>query len=278
MTRVIFQEVVLQYKQVKTFKQLILFGLALAAVLDFSSAVYADNTMTRFQPLSGYLVQVDSNGIVIDCGQQKGVASGDLFTVLDPGKPLIHPITGQSLGSRETVVAVLKVIRVTADHAICRPLKRYLKVSIKPGSSIKRFSTMAALFIDLNGNGIELFSHLREALPELNWADYKTGLKLQQTLRQPGGPGSLGYDLYAVNKGPDLTLYNSDNELVKAMNAGRFSNQLSTANYNDKNITNKKNKGRYFLTTTDSGGSYINGISPNCKTKHSRQRNGDRRP
>ncbi len=233
-------------------KQLVFFGLLIVVTQIIAPPIFASAQTARFKPLSGYLVQVDSAGIVIDCGQQKGVASGDLFTVLAPGKPLMHPVTGQALGTRERLLAVLKVTRVAEDYAICSPLKRYLRVPIKAGSPVKRFASMAALFIDFNGNGIEVFSHLREALPQLNWADYKTGLKLQQTLHQPGGPGSLGYDLYVVNKGHNLTIYNSDNELVRAMNASSLSPYSNLVDQPGKSSSHKNKQGKYTLSTTNS--------------------------
>ncbi|NPA25622.1 MAG: hypothetical protein GXO34_07340, partial [Deltaproteobacteria bacterium] len=143
--------------------------------------------------MSGYLVQVSPQaGVVIDCGSRKGVAVGDLFAVLEPGPPLVHPVTGRPMGSRQRLVSTLKVLRVEPDYAVCKPLNRYLRVPLRRGMVVSRFASLSALFIDLNGNGIELFSRVREILPQLNWADYRVGLRFREALHRPGGPGALG--------------------------------------------------------------------------------------
>ncbi|MEA1924227.1 MAG: VCBS repeat-containing protein, partial [Pseudomonadota bacterium] len=206
--------------------------------------------MTRFKPLSGYLVQVGPQGIVVDCGRKKGVAVGDLFAVLQPGPPLIHPVTGRPMGVQERLVASLKVMRVEADYAICRPLRRYLRVPLVRGSLVRRFDEMAALFIDLNGNGIELFSRIREELPQLDWADYGVGLRHRQALQRPGGPGAMGYDLYVVNQGRNLTFYNGDQELVAAWDADQISGRNIAHSSVAGGSSGKGGKGKYGLSTT----------------------------
>ncbi|MBN2808687.1 MAG: VCBS repeat-containing protein [Deltaproteobacteria bacterium] len=210
----------------------------------------AEAPANRFQSLSGYLVQVGPQGVVVDCGRKKGVAVGDLLAVLQAGPPLFHPVSGQPLGAQERLLAVLKVLRVEADYALCRPLNRYLRVPLNRGAVVRRFAAMAALFIDLNGNGMALFSRVREALPQLNWADYGVGLQHRFALRRPGGPGALGYDLYVVNQGSDLTFYNGDQELVAAWNAAQFSGPVGFHDAPDSPSAEKKNRGPYKLSTT----------------------------
>ncbi len=226
-----------------------MFVVFLAASLPVSAA----EPMSRFQPLSGYLVQVGPQGIVLDCGRKKGVAVGDLFAVLQPGQPLIHPATGRPMGVQERLVASLKVMRVEADYAICRPLNRYLRVPLNRGSLVRRFASMSALFIDLNGNGVELFSRTREALPQLNWADFGVGLQHRQALRRPGGLGALGYDLYVVNQGPNLTFYNGDQELVAAWNSAQISGQNRLSDSATWRSSETGENSKYSLSTTEAG-------------------------
>ncbi|MBN2705596.1 MAG: VCBS repeat-containing protein [Deltaproteobacteria bacterium] len=177
---------------------------------------------SRFQPLAGYLVEVGRAGVVLDCGRSRGVAVGDLFTVVQTGAPRIHSVTGRSLAAPEQLLSVLKVVRVEAEISFCQPLQRYQRVLLRPGLPVRRFAAAAALFIDLNGNGIGLFSRLREMLPQLNWADYRAGLELRSSLQRPGGPGVLGYDVFVVNQGPGLSLFNGDQELVGAFAAAEL--------------------------------------------------------
>ena len=241
-----------KYKLCKS-SVLVSFYFVVVSLLALSLPAFATDPMTRFKPLSGYLVQVGPQGIVVDCGHKKGVAVGDLFAVLQPGPPLVHPVTGRPMGAQERLVASLKVMRVEADYAVCRPLNRYFRVPLIRGSLVKRFASMAALFIDLNGNGVELFSRTREALPQLNWGDYGVGLQHRQSLRRPGGPGALGYDLYVVNDGPNLTFYNGDQELVAAWNAAQFSGQGGISDSGAGGSSGKVKKGKYGLSTTEAG-------------------------
>ncbi len=245
-----YQNIFLFFNKKITCKALII-CLALITLQSAPPNLCAANLEDGFKPVSGYLVQTGTAGVIIDCGQRKGVSIGDLFAVLERGKPLIHPVTGQTLGTREKVKIVLKVIRVEADYSICHPLKRYFGVIPTPGSPVKRFAVMPALFIDLNGTGIELFSRLRDALPQLSWADYKTGLKLQQTL-QNGGPARLGYDFYVVNQGLNLTLYNGDNGLIRTIDTRQFSSPEGTAHNPEQKRLREKSNGRYRFSTTDS--------------------------
>ncbi len=207
----------------------------------------------RFRPLSGYLVQVGrQTGVVIDCGGRKGVAVGDLFAVLEPGPPLVHPVTGRPMGSRQRLVSTLKVLRVEPDYAVCRPLNRYLRVPLRRGMVISRFASLAALFIDLNGNGVELFSRVREILPQLNWADYRVGLRFREALHRPGGPGALGYDLYVVYQNAELTFFNGDQELVGAWPAASFSTGAAAGSL-PAGSGGGRTGGRYSLSTNDPG-------------------------
>lgn len=231
--------------KLKFICRVVVVGFVMLVLLAVSVPVSAANAKARFQPLSGYLVQSGPQGIVIDCGRKKGVAVGDLFAVLETGPPMVHPVTGRPLGAQERLVASLKVVRVDVDYAICRPLNRYLGVRFNRGSRVKRFSQMAAIFIDLNGNGIELFSRVREALPQLNWADYGVGLRHRQALSRPGALGAMGYDLYVVNQGPKLTFYNGDQDLVAAWNADQFSSGAAASR------PGAEPKGKYALSTAD---------------------------
>jgi len=220
-------------------------------------AVSGADPWSRFKPLSGYLVEVGVHGIVIDCGLRKGVSAGDLFAVMAPGAPLIHPRTGQSLGTQERLVASLKVMRAEAEFAVCQPLQRYLRVPLQRGALVRRFNAMASLFVDLQGDGKELFGRLREILPQLNWADYGVGLQLRQVLQRPGGPGAIGYDLYVVNQGTGLSVYNGDQELVVAWDDKTSVFPLS-ADANGSGSARAENNGsRYGLSTADADEAFL---------------------
>ncbi len=235
----------------KLCKSSVMIGFCLLVVTlwALSSPAFATDPGARFKSLSGYLVQVGSQGIVVDCGQKEGVAVGDLFAVLQAGQPLIHPVSGQRLGVQESLVASLRVVRVELDYAFCQPLNRYLRVPLQRGFKVKRFAQINSIFIDLNGNGVDLFSQVREALPQLNWADYGVGLRLRQSLQRPGGLGAMGYDLYVVNQGPNLTFYDGDQGLVGAWSSKQFSSEVLSQTLGV--AVGRVEKGKYGLSTTD---------------------------
>jgi hypothetical protein len=220
-------------------------------VLTLSPVRAAESPVERFRPLAGYLVQAGPQGVVIDCGGRKGTAVGDLFVGFQPGPPLVHPVTGKPMGVQERRLATLKVVRVEADYSICRPLRRYLQVPLQRGLPVRRFALMAALFIDLNGNGAELFSRVREDLPGLDWADYSLGLRYRESLRRPGGPGALGYDLYVVSQGPELAFYNGDQELVGAWKASLFTGRGAAAGRSG--APSGAAGGKYTMSTEEAG-------------------------
>jgi hypothetical protein len=211
----------------------------------------------RFQPVAGYLVQAGPKGVFIDCGRRKDVAVGDLFAVVRPGPPMIHPVTRRPMAGQEQLIAVLKVIRVEADYSICRPLSRYLRVPLARGLQVRRFAVMPAIFIDMNGTGVELFSRLRELLPQLDWADYNLGLRCRGALRQPGGLRALGYDLCVVSQGSQVTLYDADQEVVGAWPAA----DLQAASRGERSVAGRGRgaaKGKYDLSTEDAEKALLN--------------------
>ncbi len=222
-----------------------LLAILLLGIFLFVSPVFGLAPADRFRPISGYLVQVAPRGVVIDCGRRKQVAVGDLFAVLRPGLPLMHPVTGQPMAGQEQLVAVLRVVRVNNDFAICRPLARYLRAPLARGQTIRRYASFPALFIDVNGNGVECFSRLRELLPGLDWASYAVGRRCLGALRQPGGLKALGYDLCIVNQGAQLTFYDGDQQVVGAWPAAELLAAAGSGN------AVSRSDGKYALSTEE---------------------------
>jgi hypothetical protein len=51
------------------------------------------------QPVPGYVVLPVQDEFLIDLAASHGVTSGDLFSVVAPGEPITHPVTGKLLGT-----------------------------------------------------------------------------------------------------------------------------------------------------------------------------------
>lgn len=123
-----------------------------------------------FQPTTGVIIMPVDNEFLIDLGVSSGVNQGDLFSVLAPGKQIIHPLTQEVLGTLDKVGAILKVTRIKDRYSHARVVSGEL--DLKPGDTVSRFTNISAGFWDYTGQGQELFTDLLSALPHLEWQTY----------------------------------------------------------------------------------------------------------
>ena len=87
-----------------------------------SAAELLDQVRKDFKPLSGYVIMPVQGEFLIDQDGAKGVAVGDLFSVVKPGEKIVHPVTKEVLGSLDEVKALLQVTRVKSGYAYAKPL------------------------------------------------------------------------------------------------------------------------------------------------------------
>ena len=137
-------------------------AIAIAAIID--------EIARDFKPISGYVVMSSQDEYIIDLDDTKGIVMGDIFTVVKPGKKIVHPKTGKVLGTLEEIKGVLKVIRIKSGYSFARPLGK--SVEIKKGDPIHRYDNLQAFFWDYTGKGRNFFAQLQSALPALKWQDY----------------------------------------------------------------------------------------------------------
>jgi hypothetical protein len=62
-------------------------------------AAIIDEIARDFKSISGYVVMSSEDEYIIDLDDTKGIAMGDIFTVVKPGKKIVHPVTGKVLGT-----------------------------------------------------------------------------------------------------------------------------------------------------------------------------------
>ena len=141
----------------------------IANALTVNAAVIDDITQD-FEPISGYIVMSDGNEFIIDLDDTRGILTGDIFSVIKPGKKIIHPVTKKILGTLEKVKGVLKVTRTKSGFSFARPVGK--ATDIKRGDPIRRYGNLPALFWDYTAKGLPLFIRLQKALPDLKWMDY----------------------------------------------------------------------------------------------------------
>lgn len=123
-----------------------------------------------FRPLSGYVIMPVGGEYLIDQDATRGVATGDLFTVVKPGEKIVHPVTKEVLGSLDEVKGTLQVTRVKSGYAYARPLGE--ATGIERGDAIRRYDNLSATFWDYTDAGEGVFAELKAALPNLEWRDY----------------------------------------------------------------------------------------------------------
>ncbi|MBN2332664.1 MAG: VCBS repeat-containing protein [Deltaproteobacteria bacterium] len=180
-------------------------------------ALGADELSRRLQPVGGYIVQLDQQGVVIDCGRIRGVLPGDLFSVVVSGPPMVHPVTGQVVGRQEQRLSLLKVVRVDEQYAVTVPLKGCRGIRLLRGQQVKRAAGQRLLFVDASGTNTVLYSRLKGVLPHIVWEEYNVGLGYGPLLQRPQEMARAGYDLYLVADRQANYLYNADYELMTSV-------------------------------------------------------------
>jgi hypothetical protein len=107
--------------------------LALAAALGLSAAASHAG--------EGFVIKVRGMGLTIDKGADDGMVVGMSVTVMrSPDEPVIHPITGENLGSPEIEIADGEITKVSARASSIR-LPRPALLPVRPGD-IVRYTTV----------------------------------------------------------------------------------------------------------------------------------------
>lgn len=149
------------------------FVICASAGADFINDISRD-----FKPLPGYVLQRNGAKLIVAVDDLKAVSNGDLFTILTPGKEVIHPITKKVLGRLEKVKAVIRIQSIKPGFAFAQFVGKPDHISdIKRGDPIGRYGNMVAIFWDYTGEGKELYNQLLSALPNLEWQSYDQAQK-----------------------------------------------------------------------------------------------------
>ena len=147
--------------------------LALAATLlcAFSAvAGFREDVARDLGAISATLVAPAGSEWLIDVDAAAGIQSGDLFTVMSKGAPVIHPVSKQVIGSLDELRAILRVTNIKSGYSYAAVVTA--KGELKPGDQAHRFAGLPAHFWDYTGEGEGIFTQLQAALPELQWQSY----------------------------------------------------------------------------------------------------------
>lgn len=170
------------------------FGTALAGTLE--------ELARDLEPKNGYVVLPVQGEFLIDLDASQGVATGDLFAVVQPGEKITHPVTGEVLGTLDATKAVLQVTQVKTGFSHARPIGAAGKV--ERGDKIRRFENLRTAFWDYTGKGETVFAQVKEALPSLNWHSYAAAQAAKPA--KPAAPQAGSLDLILVLDNRNLTV------------------------------------------------------------------------
>ncbi len=146
-----------------------LLSLILLLVPQLASAGGIDELAAFFRSASGVVIMPAGEEFLVDVDATKGVRVGDLLTVVVPGEKIVHPVTGEMLGSLDTVKGMLQVTQVKAGYSVVRPAGK--ADGIKRGDAVRRWDHVPAAFVGEGENAAALHQKLRATLPHLGWRE-----------------------------------------------------------------------------------------------------------
>lgn len=126
----------------------------------------AKTVLTYFPKVTGTVVSVDGEMVIVNLGKEKGVSKGVLLTVYREKEPFHHPVTGVQLGRFEEEVGTIEVEQIEADHLKARKINP--DDSILTGDGVRISATRIPLAVtSLSKEGPEfLTTELVSALAE----------------------------------------------------------------------------------------------------------------
>jgi hypothetical protein len=168
----------------------------------FCSSALAQSTdslniiVSDFSTINGCVVASKNNEFIVDLDESKGSHAGDLLAVVGMGDPIVHPISGKTIGNIDTIKAVLKITRLNVGFSFARLIKEISPIAA--GDAVRRYGGLRADFWDLTGKGRPLWQLLQRQLPDIVWGKFEavyrqSNLRLQDLM--PASPASLHFIL-----------------------------------------------------------------------------------
>ncbi|MCE5274284.1 MAG: hypothetical protein LLG43_04005 [Deltaproteobacteria bacterium] len=199
---------------------LILFVLSLPLP---ARAGVIDDVSRDFGAVTGYVVNSEGNEVIIDLDTRQHVSGGDLFSVVKPGKELIHPVTGKVIGRLEETRGLLNVTQVQEGYSMAKILNG--AADIRRGDVIRRYKGIDAVFWDCEGQSEQLYKGLRSSLPHLNWCEYVSG-QPDKPIEKKCAPGKR-IALYFIAERGSLEVRGPDFMVVHSYPAGEVYSHVS---------------------------------------------------
>jgi hypothetical protein len=200
------------------------FFIIIGGVIAVQAAV-VDDIAKDFEPISGYVVMREGDEYIIDLDDTHGIATGDIFSVIAPGKKIVHPVTRKVLGTLEEVKGILKVARIKKGFSFVQPVGK--SKDIKRGDPIRRYGNLPAIFWDYTGQGQSFFIQLQQALPDLKWLDYEKAQSARP--RQPAANSETRNSLTFILTGSGVEVRDPEFRVIRSYDPPPSLSKLDTA-------------------------------------------------
>ncbi len=153
------------YRKLMLTCSLLLFCLCLSV-----PAFAVDNLKEFFAPATGTVIMPVDDKYLIDLDAADKINQGDLLTIIYEGEKIIHPTTGEILGTLNDYGPTLQVTEIKSGYSYAKVVSE--QASVKRGDRVSRFENIPVYFLDESGEDSALFSKLKRELPQLNWSGY----------------------------------------------------------------------------------------------------------
>jgi len=92
--------------------------------------------ISRLEPLVGFVLNVESNQVIIDIGEEQGVNIGDIFVAFNVGDEILHPATGKRIGWKKEILQELEIISTEKTMSTVKKIKTESMKQLNPGDFV----------------------------------------------------------------------------------------------------------------------------------------------
>jgi len=111
-------------------------SIRFTAMAEKVSAQMVDQLVDLVFPMK--VLNVQSNQVYINRGLDGGLKKGEVLNIYRPGVALIDPDTGENLGSSETYIGEIKVVRVNPKFTITEVNAKSLTEPVQTGDIVRK--------------------------------------------------------------------------------------------------------------------------------------------
>ncbi|CCQ89227.1 exported hypothetical protein [Nitrospina gracilis 3/211] len=104
----------------------------------------AEQIEAQFPDIQGIVLSVENGEVLIDLKKGQPIHSGDRLKVIRYGEQIVHPVTGEVIGRKETDIGLIEVTEVRTNYSVARTLNT--NEPIQNGDGVEsRFRKMVIL-------------------------------------------------------------------------------------------------------------------------------------